>query len=402
MAAVRTSGLHHRYEPGAAPVLEGVDLELGDGEAHAVLGGSGAGKTTLLHLLAGLLRPSAGTIEFDGRDVTQASPAERHVAQVFQFPVLYPALDVGGNLGFPLVNRGWDAAAVRRRVGEVAELLSITSLLARKPKTLSLFEKQLTAIGRALVRPDVALVLLDEPLTAVEPAAKWRLRQALKTVQGELGLTMIYVTHDQTEALTFADRITLLHRGQVLQSDRPETLYEQPAHEAVARFIGSPGMNLVDGEVSAGRVRCNGQPLGETAVAEGPCTLGFRPEWAVVGDEGVPVEVRSTRALGTLDGEAIGLVTAELGGKVIHVRQALTGELLRPASGPVHETKEPDGPNGVQARPRDAGSQTHRNPSHSTGADFRDGETPAPTKRVRLDPARILLYRDGWLVADAD
>ena len=352
MATIRVSGLHHRYEPGAAPVLEGVDLELGDGEAHAVLGGSGAGKTTLLHLLAGLLRPSAGTIAFDGRDVTGASPAERHVAQVFQFPVLYPALDVAGNLGFPLVNRGWSAAAVRRRVGEVAKLLSIDALLTRKPKRLSLFEKQLTAIGRALVRPDVALVLLDEPLTAVEPAAKWRLRQALKAVQGELGLTMIYVTHDQTEALTFAERITLLHQGKVLQTGTPEALYERPAHEAVARFIGSPGMNLVDGEVAAGSIRCNGQVLGSTASADGPCTLGFRPEWAAVGDQGVPVAVSNTRPLGTLNGATTGLVTAELHGKVIHVQQRL------------------DGPIGKQAR-------------------------------LHINPSRMLLYRDGWLVNDA-
>jgi len=352
LAAIRISGLHHRYEPDAAPVLEGVDLELGDGEAHAILGGSGAGKTTLLHLLAGLLRPSAGTIEFDGREITGASPAERHVAQVFQFPVLYPALDVAGNLGFPLVNRGWSAAAVRRRVGEVAELLSIAALLTRKPKRLSLFEKQLTAIGRALVRPDVALVLLDEPLTAVEPAAKWRLRQALKAVQDELGLTMIYVTHDQTEALTFAERITLLHHGKVLQTGSPEALYQQPAHEAVARFIGSPGMNLVDGEVSAGSIRCNGQVLGTTAAADGRCLLGFRPEWAAVGDRGVPVTVRTTRALGTLSGVAAGLVTVELDGKVIHVQQRLDGLV------------------GNQAR-------------------------------LLVDPSRILLYRDGWLVNDA-
>ena len=266
--------------------------------------------------------------------------------------MLYPALDVAGNLGFPLVNRGWSAAAVRQRVGEVAELLSIAALLKRKPKTLSLFEKQLTAIGRALVRPDVALVLLDEPLTAVEPAAKWRLRQALKAVQGELGLTMIYVTHDQTEALTFAERITLLHHGKVLQTGSPEALYEQPAHEAVARFIGSPGMNLIDGEVSAGSIRCNGQVLGTTAAADGRYLLGFRPEWAAVGDQGVPVAVRSTRALGTLGGAATGLVTAELGGKTIHVQQVLDN-------------------------------------------------LPGDQARLHIDPSRILLYRDGWRVADA-
>ncbi len=382
MAAITVSGLHHRYEPGAAPVLDGVDLELGDGEAHAVLGGSGAGKTTLLHLLAGLLRPNAGTIEFDGRAVTEVSAAERHVAQVFQFPVLYPALDVAGNLGFPLVNRGWGGAAVRRRVGEVAELLSIGSLLPRKPKTLSLFEKQLTAIGRALVRPDVALVLLDEPLTAVEPAAKWRLRQALKAVQSELGLTMIYVTHDQTEALTFAERITLLHQGKVLQTGPPEALYERPAHEAVARFIGSPGMNLLDGEVAGGRIRLSAQALGATSAVDGACTLGFRPEWAAIGEQGVPVTVRSTRPLGSLGGVATGLVTAELGDKLIHVQQALTGEFLSPASG------------------RSSGAKVGLFGSLSPRSKKLSGLSGGQT-RLRIDPARILLYRDGWLVDDA-
>ncbi len=352
MAAIRIKGLHHRYQPTAPPVLKGVDLELGDGETHAVLGGSGAGKTTLLHLLAGLLHPSAGTMEFNGRDVTGVEAAERNIAQVFQFPVLYPALDVAGNLSFPLVNRGWSLSSARCRAAEVAELLAIEPLLKRKPSALSLFEKQLAAIGRALVRPDVALVLLDEPLTAVEPAAKWRLRQALKAAQGELGLTMIYVTHDQTEALTFAERVTLLHDGRALQTGPPQALYHQPAHEAVARFIGSPGMNLVAAEVSSGWIRCNGQTLSRTAAADGRCTLGFRPEWAEVGDRGIPVKVRGSRPLGTLGGVATGLVTMEMGGETVHVCQALDDRV--------------------------------------------DGST-----RLRIDASRVLMYRNGWLVDDA-
>ena len=322
MASVSVSGLTHKYG-GNAKVLDGIDLEVADGEAHAVLGGSGAGKTTLLNLLSGLLRPSSGTIEFDGRCLADVDAAERNVAQVFQFPVLYPGLDVAGNLGFPLRNRGWRRAAVQRRVEEVAELLALGPLLDKKPRALSLFEKQMTAIGRALVRPDVALVLLDEPLTAVEPAAKWQLRQALQRVRRELGLTMIYVTHDQTEALTFAERITMLHQGKVLQTGTPEDLYERPAHEAVARFIGSPGMNLVPARVSNGELRIDGQSLCPCTLADGNCVVGFRPEWANIGDTGIPVSVRSVRPLGAIGGVQVALVTAEVGGATIHVRQPM-------------------------------------------------------------------------------
>ena len=346
MASISISGLTHRYDAGAK-VLDGIDLEVADGDAHAVLGSSGAGKTTLLNLLSGLLRPSAGRIGFDGRDQTGVAAAERNLAQVFQFPVLYPGLDVAGNLGFPLVNRGWRRAAVRQRVGEVAELLDLVPLLRKRPRALSLFEKQMTAIGRALVRPDVALVLLDEPLTAVAPAAKWRLRQALQRVRRELRLTMIYVTHDQTEALTFAERITMLHEGKVLQTGTPKDLYERPAHEAVARFIGSPGMNLVPARVRNGELRVGGQSLRPCALADGDCVAGFRPEWASVGNAGIPVSVTSVRPASAVGGVQMALVVAEVEGVTIQVRQPLTAA--------------------------------------------RKGQA-----RLRIDPERLVLYRRGW------
>ncbi len=330
-------------------MLDGIDLQVLDGEAHAVLGGSGAGKTTLLNLLSGLLRPTEGRISFAGRDVADIGPAGRNLAQVFQFPVLYPALDVAGNLAFPLRNRGWRGLQVRRRVAEVAELLGLTPLLQRKPKHLSLFEKQMTAIGRALVRPDLALVLLDEPLTAVAPTAKWRLRRALTAVRAQFGLTMIYVTHDQTEALTFADRISMLHQGRVLQAGTPQDLYERPAGEVVAKFIGAPGMNLVKAQVLDGQVQVGGAALGRTDLADGPCTLGFRPEWAAIGRSGVPLRIRSSRAIGSQNGAPTSLISAELDGQLVHVRQ------------PVHQ------PFGYGAR-------------------------------LHIDPRRMLLYRNGLLV----
>ncbi len=343
MAAIEIRGLQHRYTEAEA-VLDGIDLKLSDGEAHAVLGGSGAGKTTLLNLLAGLLQPRAGSIRFDGRDVTRLGGAGRNVAQVFQFPVLYPSLCVADNIGFALGNRGWKKPAVRDRIAEVAELLEIAPLLGRWPRALSLFEKQLVAIARALARPDVAVVLLDEPLTAVEPATKWRLRRALKTIQQELRLTMVYVTHDQSEALTFADRITMLHRGAALQTGTPSELYEAPSHTEVARFIGSPGMNLVDAEMRGGQLFIGERAITASGLSDGPCVTGFRPEWATIETEaaavreGIPIAVDTVRPLGTEDGNPVVLVTASLDGKPVHVRQRL--EKLQ--AGPAYLRLDPE------------------------------------------------------------
>lgn len=380
MAAIDIAGLRYRYTQ-AEVVLDGVDLTLADGEAHAVLGGSGAGKTTLLNLLAGLLRPDSGTIRFDGRDVTRLGGARRDVAQVFQFPVLYPSLNVAGNIGFALGNRGWKKPAVRKRIAEVAELLELAPLLGRRPRELSLFEKQLVAIARALARPDVAVVLLDEPLTAVEPATKWRLRRALKTVQQELGLTMVYVTHDQAEALTFADRITMLHQCAVLQTGTPLELYEAPAHTAVASFIGSPGMNLVDAEVRDGRLRIGECIVGSSGIADGPCVAGFRPEWAHIeprhsdnqGD--LPLAVEGVRASGTEEGVPVGLVSARLQGTAIHVRQRL--DRL-----PVDKPPAPATAAG-------------------TGPDAPDTSANHHAACLRLDAARLAIYRNDRLVSHA-
>ena len=225
MAEVVLKKVSHRYSESVNDTFSNVDLVIEKGEAHALLGSSGSGKTTILNLLWGLARPSAGRVFFDGLDVTGAPPRERNVAQVFQFPVLYESLSVKENLSFPLKNLGWRGDRLKARVADIAERLELTECLNRRPDSLSLFEKQLVAIGRALVRPEIALVLLDEPLTAVEPATKWQLRRVLKQAQEELDATMIYVTHDQTEALTFADRISVLHEGEILQTGTPADAY---------------------------------------------------------------------------------------------------------------------------------------------------------------------------------
>lgn len=390
MAAVDIEGLSFRYTDAEA-VLRGIDLRIADGEAHAILGGSGAGKTTLLHLLAGLLQPQAGTIRFDGQDVTATGAAARNVAQVFQFPVLYPSLNVAGNIGFALGNRGWSKGAIRTRVGEVAELLELTPLLHRKPDKLSLFEKQLVAIARALARPDTSVVLLDEPLTAVEPATKWRLRRAIKTVQKELGLTMVYVTHDQSEALTFAEKITMLHQGAVLQTGTPLELYERPSHTAVASFIGSPGMNLIDAEANGGQLRIGDRVVASGQYPDGACVAGFRPDWARIAlmdssaGSGIPIDVEGIRILGTEEGQPVGLVTARLGETVVYVRQRLYGLPVRGSA--------------TAATAATAGTAAT---GDDPGTDREDQSDKAVGTCIRIDPTRLVAYRDGRLMTHAE
>lgn len=382
MAEIELRGLRHSYNEQEV-VLDGIDLTLTHGEAHAVLGGSGAGKTTLLNLLAGLLRPLSGSIRFDGRDVTRLGGAARNVAQVFQFPVLYPSLRVADNIGFALANRGWTKAAIRARVQSLSEILDIAPLLHRWPRALSLFEKQLVAIARALARPDVAVVLLDEPLTAVEPATKWRLRRALKTVQRELNLNMVYVTHDQAEALTFAERITMLHAGRILQTSTPSEVYERPAHVEVAKFIGSPGMNLVPARVRGGQIRIDNRVVAPSGLDDGPCVVGFRPEWGSVttgndkivndtGQEGIPVSLQAARALGTDDGKPTGLVTACLGETTLYAHQRLDG------------------------LPIDTLFAHSRNHEHSANSPY--AGVQAVPAHLWLKGDQLVTYRDGILV----
>lgn len=325
MAEVRLRDVTHRYAGAGTDTLTGVDLTIAAGEAHALLGGSGAGKTTLVNLLSGLAQPAAGEVLFDGVDVSAVPPRDRRVAQVFQFPVLYQSMAVIDMLAFPLRNRGWRRRAARQRAEEIAGRLELSGVLDKRAAALSLFQKQLVGIGRALVRPDIALVLLDEPLTAVEPATKWQLRRVIRTIAQELGATMVYVTHDQTEAMTFADRISVVHAGGVLQTGSPEALYELPDHEHVAHFIGSPGMNLLAGTVHDGSARVAGRVLADAADVEpGPCTVGFRPEWARLdADAHGSALVSNTRVLGVRGHRPVGIVTAELDGQILRTRQAI-------------------------------------------------------------------------------
>ena len=345
MAEVVLKQLSFRYPGSAVETLSALDLSVARGEAHALLGGSGAGKSTLLNLLSGLLPAAAGQVYFDGQDVSELTPWSRRVTQVFQFPVLYDGMTVAENLSFPM--RDASRQSQRERVTRLAAELNITTLLNLRPPGLTLVQKQLVAIGKALMRPDVSLVLLDEPLTAAEPEHKWQLRQTLRSLQRELGATMIYVTHDQAEALTFADRVSILHEGRILQTATPQTLLEQPAHEHVGHFVGSPGMNLLDGEIRNGCCLVGGVNVGRVATADlplidGACRVGFRPEWAQADQEirnqdvrrpeshdreiegmTLDVMVRGLRTLTIERGQPHGLVVAEFQGVEVISRQAL-------------------------------------------------------------------------------
>jgi glycerol transport system ATP-binding protein len=262
MARIDLVELAHSY--GGTPkdpnwyALKPMSMTWRQGGAYALLGPSGCGKTTLLNLISGIVTPTRGKILFDGKDVTPLSTQARNIAQVFQFPVIYDTMTVGQNLAFPLKNRGVPKPEIDKRVAEIAALLDLTPVLKRKATRLTADAKQKISLGRGLVRADVSAILFDEPLTVIDPLLKWELRSKLKALHRALDLTMIYVTHDQTEALTFADTVVVMHDGKVVQSGTPEELFDKPAHTFVGYFIGSPGMNIVPAEVSGREARIGG------------------------------------------------------------------------------------------------------------------------------------------------
>jgi len=271
--------------------LKRLDHVWDDGGAFALLGPSGCGKTTLLNIISGLITPSEGRVSFDGIEVTHLPTAERNIAQVFQFPVIYDTMTVAQNLAFPLRNRREPEVEVRTRVAEIAEMLELTPMLNQRARRLSADAKQKISLGRGLVRPDVSAILFDEPLTVIDPHLKWVLRAKIKELHRQLGLTMVYVTHDQTEALSFADKVVVMYEGEVVQIGTPEDLFDRPAHTFVGYFIGSPGMNVAPVEVSGSRARLGTRDirldraypgLADTAKIE----LGIRPEFVRVVTRG--------------------------------------------------------------------------------------------------------------------
>ncbi len=293
--------LAHSYKPRPQQdsdyALLPLDMVFDDGGAYALLGPSGCGKTTMLNIMSGLLVPSQGQVRFDGRDVTRASPQERNIAQVFQFPVIYDTMTVAENLAFPLKNRKVPEAHIRQRVGTIAEMLEMSGQLDQRAAGLSADAKQKISLGRGLVREDVAAVLFDEPLTVIDPHLKWQLRRKLKQIHHELKLTLIYVTHDQVEALTFADQVVVMTRGRVVQMGTPGDLFERPQHAFVGHFIGSPGMNFLPAQVQGGEITVAAQRWAlPRALPEGAVQLGVRPEYLALADAHAPGALRCTVA----------------------------------------------------------------------------------------------------------
>jgi glycerol transport system ATP-binding protein len=318
--------LAHAYRPNPTQdsdyALLPLQMSFRDGGAYALLGPSGCGKTTMLNLISGLLAPSQGRVLFDGRDVTSETPQQRNIAQVFQFPVIYDTMTVAQNLAFPLRNRNLPAAQIRQRVGEIAEMLDLSGQLNQRAAGLAADARQKISLGRGLVRSDVSAVLFDEPLTVIDPHLKWQLRRKLKQIHRELKLTLIYVTHDQVEALTFAEEVVVMTRGRAVQTGSAEALFERPAHTFVGHFIGSPGMNFLPVESRGGVLDVAGTRLpAARELPDGPLKLGIRPEYLAVVDAGAPgaapAVVTQSQDVGTHR-----MLTARLGDSTLKARLA--------------------------------------------------------------------------------
>ena len=353
MAKITLDKLAHSYLPNPGHeddwALKEMTHVWEDGAAYALLGSSGCGKSTLLNIISGLLQPSQGRILFGDTDVTHAPTAARNIAQVFQFPVVYDTMSVRDNLAFPLRNRGESPAYVAERVQEIARMIGMEDMLNRKARGLTADAKQKISLGRGMVRKDVNALLFDEPLTVIDPHMKWELRTQLKSLHNEFGHTMIYVTHDQTEALTFADKVVVMYDGRVVQIGTPEELFETPEHTFVGYFIGSPGMNVIPAKVEGNRAYIDGA---EIALGQGygpmagRVEIGVRPEYARLSDsEGLPVNIRRVEDVGRHK-----VIRADFFGTDINI---IAGE---------------------------------------------DDEIGADMTRVAFDPARVNVYADDWRV----
>jgi multiple sugar transport system ATP-binding protein len=306
MADVRFEQATRLFRGAAAPAVDRLDLELDDGELLVLVGPSGSGKSTALRMLAGLEEVDAGAIYIGGRDVTDLPPKRRDIAMVFQNYALYPYLDVRSNMAFPLKVAGVGKAQRNERVLQAAEMLGLTSLLDRKPAQLSGGERQRVAMGRAIVR-NPQVFLMDEPLSNLDAKLRVKMRVDVAALQRRLGVTMLYVTHDQVEAMTMGQRVAVLCDGRLQQCGAPRELYNRPANLFVAGFIGSPAMNLFpaplggDGVAELDGIRMPLPPdAADAARARGisEVMIGLRPESLQIGADGISAEVEVVEELG--------------------------------------------------------------------------------------------------------
>jgi glycerol transport system ATP-binding protein len=353
MARVDLANIRHAYGPNPATsadfALKHVNQAFDNGGAYALLGPSGCGKTSLLNIISGLVQPTQGRVRFDGADVTDLSTEKRNIAQVFQFPVIYDSMTVRENLAFPLRNRGVKKAEANRRVDEVLEMTGLKAQARRRARGLTADEKQKISLGRGLVRSDVNAILFDEPLTVIDPQMKWELRAQLKELHRRFGYTMIYVTHDQTEALTFADQVVVMYEGEIVQVGAPAELFERPSHTFVGYFIGSPGMNVIPTKLDGANV-CVGEyvaplPAAPKLRGEPRLEIGVRPEYVRLGAEGIPASIQRIEDAGRL--------------KIVHAT--------------------------VEGYP--------------IVAVLREGEEVPADPHITLDPKGLNLYADSWRVA---
>ena len=289
MARLELVDVGHTYAPGADEetwALKPLSLTLEDSKTYAMVGPSGCGKTTLLNILSGLVTPSRGQVLFDGVEVTRLPTKARNIAQVFQFPVIYATMTVYENLAFPLQCRGWDKARIDVKVRAVAEALDLADRLRQPARRLTADDKQLISLGRGLVRDDVAALLMDEPLTVIDPQLKFSLRRKILEITDQFRPTVIYVTHDQYEAMSLAQEVLVMKDGRVMQQGTPEQLFEAPASTYVGYFVGSPAMNFLTVQGANGDLTLGGRPVEtawDVATVHG-MQIGIRPEYVGLVD----------------------------------------------------------------------------------------------------------------------
>ncbi len=312
MASVSFKAATRIYPGSTTPAVNSLDLEIADGEFLVLVGPSGCGKSTSLRMLAGLEEVNEGAIFIGDRDVTDVAPKDRDIAMVFQNYALYPHMSVAENMGFALKIAGVDKAEIAQRVQEAAKILDLEPYLSRKPKALSGGQRQRVAMGRAIVR-NPQVFLMDEPLSNLDAKLRVQTRTQIAALQQRLGVTTVYVTHDQTEAMTMGDRVAVLKDGFLQQCATPQELYDRPINAFVAGFIGSPAMNLVEARIDGdgvkigdGHVKLSDDVLSD-ARSQGleTITFGFRPEDTEVSGEGFSMHVNIVESLGA-DGYVYG------------------------------------------------------------------------------------------------
>ena len=299
MARIDLDKIRHAYGPDPKSssdyAIRLVNQAFDDGGAYALLGPSGCGKTSLLNIISGLVTPTQGRVRFNGDDVTNLPTEKRNIAQVFQFPVIYDSMTVRENLAFPLRNRGVKPAEANKRVDDVLEMIGLKGIADRKARGLTADDKQKISLGRGLVRSDVNAILFDEPLTVIDPQMKWQLRAQLRELHKRFGYTMVYVTHDQTEALTFANKVVVMYEGEIVQIGSPEELFERPSHTFVGYFIGSPGMNVIPTVLDGANAKIGEYatplPVAPRLRAQPKVELGVRPEYVRLADNGIPATI---------------------------------------------------------------------------------------------------------------